>query len=227
MGGLISVIIPALNEEAAIGATLDSVRTQDPPFEIIVVDGGSVDGTREIAARKARVLESKPGRAHQMNTGGAAARGDILLFLHADTRLPPRALGVVRSAVNRQGFEAGTFRLQFDLGVPLLRFYGFCTRLPVALLTFGDRGLFVRRDTFQQVGGFPSQPIFEDLELARTLHARGRFVFLRDCVTTSARRFRENGVLRQQFRNAGLWLRYLMGVDPEELTPLYPYPLPR
>lgn len=223
MVGLISIIIPALDEEALIGRTLDAVRPQEMPFEIIVVDGRSGDRTVEIASHCARVLQSEPGRARQMNAGADAASGDILLFLHADTLLPPGALTSVRRAIIDRCAEAGTFRMQFDRASPLLRFYGACTRIRSPLFAFGDRGQFVRRDVFNAVGGFPEIPIFEDLEMARVLHARGRFAFLPDVVTTSARRFQQTGPLRQQLRNAYLWMGYLAGTNPRRLTNLYPY----
>ena len=219
----LSVIIPALNEAGEIGATLTSVEGQPHACEVVVVDGGSADGTRARAMGRAVVLESKPGRARQMNKGAARATGDVLLFLHADTRLPPGATSAIERALADPNAEAGLFRLGFDRETPLLRFYGLCTRLPTPLLGFGDRGLFVRRDVFEAVGGFPSIPIFEDLEMARRLHRRGGLRFLRPHVTTSARRFRRNGALRQQLQNARLWLHWLAGTRPERVAHRYGY----
>lgn len=219
----ISVIIPTLDEAAFVEAAIESVECQQEPFEIVVVDGGSVDGTCGIAARRARVITSKRGRAHQMNAGAAAAGGDILLFLHADTRLPPEAFASIRRAFRDRGCLGGTFRLRFDHETPLLRFYGFCTRFRSPLLCFGDRGMFVRREIFRSIGGFPPVPLFEDLELARAITRRGGFAFLDDAVITSARRFHLAGPLRQQLRNVFLWTSYLAGTDPRLLDHLYPY----
>lgn len=218
----ISVIIPALNEERVIASTLAALKNQPPPFEILVADGHSDDSTREVAARYAHVLRAPRGRARQMNAGAAEAHGDILLFLHADTLLPENGLDLIRHAVD-SGAEGGIFRLAFDQWTPLLRFYSFCTRFPLKRFSFGDRGLFVRRDVFEEIGGFRDIPLFEDLELARMLHERGGFTFLEESVITSARRFMRNGPLRQQLRNSYLWLHYVAGTDPEKLKKLYRY----
>jgi rSAM/selenodomain-associated transferase 2 len=219
----VSVVIPTLNEATTVEATLRSVAAQTGPMERIVVDGGSADATIEIAQPHATVLETAPGRARQMNAGAERATGDALLFLHADTHLPTNGLSIIRSTLAQPDAEAGIFRLSFDRSSPLLRLYSWCTRWPWIRLAFGDRGLFVRRSAFEDVGGFPEWPLFEDLELAYRLHQRGRFCFRSEAVTTSARRFEQNGYLRQQLRNLRLWLHYISGTPPERLTHLYPY----
>lgn len=218
----ISIIIPALNEADCIAATLDAVHSQQHPHEIIVVDGGSTDGTPSLASVQAHVITSPRGRALQMNRGAAAARGDILLFLHADTLLRPGTLNHVSRSIEK-GAEGGAFRLAFDQWTPLLRFYSFCTRFPVPCFCFGDRALFVRRDVFEEVGGYREIPLFEDLELARMLAERGKFRFLPEYVITSSRRFLRHGPLRQQLRNTYLWLHYVAGRDPRKLEHLYRY----
>jgi len=221
---LISVIIPTLNEEATLPSTLDALQGQSSPFEVIVVDGQSTDNTRKCARNAgATVLNASRGRASQMNRGARAARGDIYLFLHADTLLPPNGLSLIRHTLADPNATAGTFRLQFDDSTPLLRFYGWCTQWPWIRLCFGDRGLFVTREAFEAVGGYPDWPLFEDLELAARLHEHGGFRFLNTAVTTSARRFRRNGFLTQQLRNLYLWLHYVCGVDPERVAHLYRY----
>jgi rSAM/selenodomain-associated transferase 2 len=220
----IPIVIPVLNEAACIERTLENVRAQPGPKKIIVVDGGSSDDTRRVAEPLAnRVLEAPRGRARQMNRGARAAAGDVLLFLHADTLLPPGGLAAIRRALADPTAEAGTFRLGFDRDAPLYRMYEAFTRLPWSRLCFGDRGLFVRRRVFETVGGFPDWPMFEDLELAHRLCERGGFRFLRERVTTSARRFEQAGRARQQLRNLYLWSCYLLGADPDSLTHLYPY----
>ena len=226
-GSLISIIIPTLNEEGIIGATLASLREQTPPFEVLVVDGDSTDHTRERAsAAGAEVIQASRGRASQLNRGAAAANGDIYLFLHADTLLPPDGLTSIRKTLAQPAATSGTFRLQFDASTPLLRFYAWCTRWPWIRLCFGDRGLFVDQSAFEAVGGYPDWPLFEDLELAARLHEHGGFRFLDTAVTTSARRFRRNGFLTQQLRNLYLWLHYVSGTDPERVAHLYRYQTP-
>lgn len=220
---LVSVIIPTLNEAAYIEATLDALHRQDGPLEVIVVDGGSTDGTAALAASYVTVLHTPQSRARQMNAGAKHATGDALLFLHADTRLPPNGTALIRRTLARSGSEAGIFRLSFDRDAPLLRFYALCTHLPWVRLCFGDRGLFVRRETFEAVGGFPDWPVFEDLELAARLHQRGGFTYLSEAVTTSARRFERYGMARQQLRNLRLWLHYCLGTPPEHVAHLYAY----
>lgn len=221
---LISIVIPTLNEEAVLGSTLETIQSQPSPFEVIVVDGHSTDATRERArAAGATVLQAPRGRASQLNQGAQAANGTILLFLHADTRLPSSALSLIRQTIAEPEATAGTFRLQFDDSTPLLRFYGWCTHWSWIRLCFGDRGLFVTREAFETVDGYPNWPLFEDLELAARLHEHGGFRFLDTAVTTSARRFRRNGLLVQQLRNLYLWLHYVAGADPERVAHLYRY----
>jgi rSAM/selenodomain-associated transferase 2 len=223
----ISIVIPALNEEHALVPTLVRAQRQADPCEILVVDGGSTDETRTVAqSHDVRVLQAPKGRASQMNRGAEASTGSILLFLHADTRLPPHALSRIRAALANPQVHAGTFSLRFDRPTPLLRFYAWCTRWPWMRLCFGDRGQFVEREAFEQVGGFPDWPIFEDLELAARLHAHGGFRFLDTAVTTSARRFRRHGLVRQQLRNLYLWSHYMLGTDPERVAHLYHEPAP-
>ena len=224
---LVSVIIPTLNEADTIGPTLQAVQAQTPPLEVIVVDGGSSDGTRTRARTlDASVYEAPRGRGRQLNRGAAVAEGTHLLFLHADTRLPAGALSHIRRTLSEPGVHAGTFQLQFDRPSPLLRLYAWCTRWPWIRICFGDRGLFVTRRAFTEVGGYPNWPLFEDLELAARLHERGGFRFLNTAVTTSARRFERNGAIRQQLRNLYLWLHYLRGTPPDQLAALYEYPEP-
>jgi rSAM/selenodomain-associated transferase 2 len=216
----LSVIIPTLNEAVAIGRTLDSLP---PEVQVVVVDGGSTDDTSRIAAERGTVVQGPRGRARQMNEGARHATGDVLLFLHADTLFGEAALEGMHKSLSDSRVESGTFRLRFDAPGWLLRMYGACTRLTPPSLCFGDRGLFVRRQTFESVGGFPDLPLFEDVEMVRLLHRRGGFRMLPQHVTTSARRFNDNGVIRQQWQNAVLWSRYRCGADPALLAEAYRY----
>ena len=223
----VSIVIPTLNEAAQLGTTLERIGAQAGPFEVLVVDGHSDDDTVQRAQEwGATVLYASRGRATQLNRGAEAASGDVLLFLHADTRLPLNALSRIRKTLASPSASAGTFQLQFDRPSPLLRLYAWCTRWPWIRICFGDRGLFVERSAFDAVGGYPEWPLFEDLELAARLHERGGFHFLDAAVTTSARRFARRGPLRQQLQNLYLWLHYMAGTPPEQVAPLYRYPAP-
>ena len=220
---LISVIIPTLNEADWLGGTLDSVVKQPGPVEIIVADGPSTDRTSEIAAQHARVVTSARGRAIQMNTGASVASGDTLVFLHADTRLSPGALEAVRHALGDPRIEGGTFRLRFDTRGFWSSIYSLFARVHWRHTCFGDRGLFVRRTVFEEIGGYPNLPVFEDLHLARALHARGGFRYLCTPVTTAWRRFARVGPVRQQWRNLQLWFHYMAGTPPNKLARHYSY----
>lgn len=219
----VSVIIPTLNEAACIADTLRRVQALPGPTECIVADGHSTDETRTCASPHARICTSPRGRARQMNAGAAQATAPILLFLHADTKIPPSSWRRMHGALQEASVHAGTFRLAFDTPTPLLRFYAWCTRWPWWGTAFGDRGLFIRRRHFDAVGGFAPLPIFEDLDMAYRLCQRGHFRFLDAPVVTSARRFRAVGTVRQQMQNAALWLRYMTGTAPHDMAGAYRY----
>lgn len=218
---LISVVIPALNEESALPAALRAYERQAAPIEVIVVDGGSADRTVEAAADRAHVLRAQKGRARQMNAGAASARGDVLWFMHADSVPTADAAGSIREAV-ANGADAGTFRLAFDHAGPFLRFCARCTHLPARSIAFGDRGLFMRSDVFNRIGGYADIPLFEDLDIVGRVSASADFRFMPQTVVTSARRFRRNGALKQQMLNSVLWVRYLLGDDSASLAVKYP-----
>ena len=220
---LVSVIIPTLDEADGIAGTLASVQAQTG-WELIIADGGSTDGTPDVvraAAPTATLIAAPRGRAAQMNAGAAAATGDALLFLHADTLLPAGALDAVREALGDA--VGGCFETRFDAASGWMRLWQARLWMRWHRFAFGDRALFARREAFEAVGGFPDQPLFEDLDLVRALRRRGPFAFLDLAVTTSARRYRRYGALRQQLRNAALWTGWLAGVAPERLARFYPH----
>ena len=220
---LVSVVVPALDEADGIGATLRSVLALSHPVELVVVDGGSSDGTRERVAElapAATVMQSARGRARQMNAGAARARGRVLLFLHADTELPADAADRVREAVHG-GAVAGCFETRFDDATGWMRLWQARLWMRWHRFAFGDRALWARRDAFEAAGGFPEQPIFEDLDFVRAVRRLGPFVYLDAAVVTSGRRFRRHGALRQQLRNLTLWLGWAAGVAPERLKGFY------
>ncbi|MEM1271718.1 MAG: TIGR04283 family arsenosugar biosynthesis glycosyltransferase [Bacteroidota bacterium] len=219
---LLSVVIPTLNEAERIAQTVQRVLDiSDGDVDLIVADGGSSDGTPQLAEPLARVLEAPRGRARQMNAGAAVARGTHLLFLHADTLLPANAFARIHSVLRDPNVAAGLFRLQFDTDRPLYRLYAAVTAIPWHRIAFGDRALFMRRTAFDRAGGFPDQPILEDIDLVRRLRQFGRIEFAPESVITSARRFERSGPLRQQLVNMALWGAHLAGVSPDRLAYFY------
>ncbi|MEY2882152.1 MAG: hypothetical protein RLZZ15_4532 [Verrucomicrobiota bacterium] len=218
----VSIVVPTLNEAPRIAATLARARAALPGAEIIVADGGSTDGTPEIAAAHgAQVIACARGRGVQLAAGAAQARGELLVFLHADTLLPPEAGAVIARHFARDAVRIGTFRLAFDGGGAFLRACAWLTRFDSVFTRFGDQVIVVRREFYAEIGGFPPWPLFEDVELLRRARRVTRVWSLPASVTTSARRFHRHGVLRQQWRNARLLLRFLAGASPHALAAEY------
>jgi len=218
-----SVVIPALDEEARIAAAVASSLRQSPaPVEVLVVDGGSGDHTRERAeAAGARVLASARGRGRQLHAGALAARGDVLFFLHADTRLPAGALAEVLDALKAPEVVGGRFRLAFDRRHPVLDAIAFGSRFGSGWTAYGDAGFFVRAGIYRRIGGFEPVPLLEDVRFYRRLMREGRTVVARSAATSSARRFLRRGPLRQLALNAGIVLAHRAGVSPERLARYY------
>ena len=219
----LSVVIPALDEaeriEAAIGGALDA--PPDPSIELIVVDGGSSDATRELAAAAgARVIACGRGRARQLSAGVRASRGDVLLLLHADTRLPSGWSANVRDALRDERVVGGAFRLRFDERTPVFRFIEFGARLRSALwrLPYGDQALFMRRSALDAIGGIPDVPIMEDLDLVHRLKRCGRLALLASPALTSARRYRAGGPLRTMLRHWLAAAAWSLGLDRERVA---------
>ena len=220
----VSIILPALNESAQIGAAID-LAVRAGADEIIVVDGGSQDGTREIAAdRGSRVLSSEAGRAKQQNAGAAVAGGDLLLFQHADCRLSSDCLKQVRIACTDSSVSFGAFEQQINANGWLygLLSKGNAARVRMLGLAYGDQGIFVRREAFEQVGGFPDEPLMEDVVLMRRLRRLGRPRLLPGPLQVSARRWEQKGVLTQTVRNWCLLSAFFCGVSPRRLQRYYP-----
>jgi len=217
----ISVVIPALNEAENILPCLHSVNHQPGEFEILVVDGGSIDGTIEVVRQHARVILSAQGRAVQMNSGARQTTGEVLLFLHADSCLPSYAFPLIERALADSRTVGGTFRLRFDRHAFLLRVIAFFSRFRFRYFHYGDQGIFVRRSTFEELSGFTEIPFMEDVDFLRRLRRAGRVTLLQQPITTSARRFVASGILRQQLINIVLVTSYLLGARPAKLKRWY------
>lgn len=219
----VSVIIPALNEAAQLPAALAAALSGDP-LEIIVVDGGSVDGTPEIArAHGAVVLASPPGRAAQMNRGAAIATGERLVFLHADTLLPADYAAHVRQTLAQSGVAAGAFGFAIAGEFPGRRWIerGTNSRARRRQLPYGDQALFLRRDTFRALEGFRDMPILEDYEFVQRLRLRGRIAIAPAIAVTSGRRWRELGAVRTTLLNQAILFGFRLGVPPARLASWY------
>jgi len=219
----ISVIIPALNEADIIAESISNLQTSRK-IEVIVVDGGSRDATVEIAGSLgARVLTASPSKARQMNAGAAEAGGDVLLFLHADTRLPENFEDRILATVATNGFSAGAFSLGINADAKGLRFIERVAnwRARFFQMPYGDQALFVSRDLFHQIGGFPDFPIMEDFELIRRLKRRGKIAILPESVKTSPRRWLNFGIFRTWLLNQIIIVAYYLGVSPQRLSQWY------
>ncbi len=219
----LSVIIPTLNEASCIAATLRQLRRQEPD-EILVVDGGSSDDTVALAAAADRVLDALPGRAAQMNHGAACARGDVLLFLHADCTLQSGALATIHECLARPSVVAGCFRMRVAASGIRFRCIDACATARVQLsgLVYGDQGLFLRRDVFERAGGFPPVRFLEDVLLSRALRRLGRVVVAPRRIHVAPRRWLRQGLLRQTLRNWTLTALAAAGVHPDRLATFYP-----
>ena len=220
----LAIIVPALNEAAGIVAaltTLAPLRTRGA--ELIVVDGGSVDGTPALAEAWAdRVIAVPRGRARQMNAGAALARAPVLLFLHADTRLPDAADRLIQAAI-AQGAGWGRFDVRISGRARMLRVVAVMMNLRSRLtgIATGDQAIFVTRIAFERAGGFPDQPLMEDIELSLRLRQQAPPACLRDRVVTSGRRWEQRGVWRTILLMWRLRWRYWRGVSPQVLAEAY------
>lgn len=231
----ISIIIPTLNEAKNIQATLATTQIATN-VEVIVVDGGSEDDTVAIVesyckqntqSKGIKVISGYRGRALQMNAGAAAASGEILLFLHADTRLPTEFDLMVRkifsTPTSKSNIVAGAFTLKIDakgIGLRLVE-WGVKVRSHLWKMPYGDQAIFLKKQTFQEIGGFPELPIMEDFELIRRLQSSGKIAIIPVSVVTSARRWLQKGVFQTTLINQIVIIAYFLGISPERLRSLY------
>jgi rSAM/selenodomain-associated transferase 2 len=220
---VISIVMPVLDEAPILAGALAALAPLAASgAELLVVDGGSRDGSREIAAGQGcRVVTAPRGRASQMNAGAAAARGDALVFLHADTRLPDGALAAIGAAL--EGNAWGRFDVCIAGADPLLALVAAMMNLRSRLtgIATGDQAIFVRRGAFERAGGFPPIPLMEDVALSQALKRLGPPACLRERVTTSARRWEKHGTLRTVFLMWRLRAAYATGADPRALARAY------
>ena len=222
---MLSIVVPALDEATNLERLLPDLVARCPREEVIVVDGGSADATTEVARRfpSVRLVASPRGRARQMNAGARVARGDALLFLHADTVLPDGASGAIARALADASVVGGRFDVRFTSArwpfrviAALMnrrsRWSGICT---------GDQGIFVTRAAFDALGGYPDIPLMEDIELTRRLKRLGRLASLDLRVITSSRKWEREGILRTVLLMWSLRFLYFCGVSPTRLRGWY------
>ena len=219
----ISVVVPALNEAVNLPRCLASLEPL-APAETIVVDGGSDDATVAVAqALGAQVLAAPRGRAVQLNVGAAVATGDVLLFLHADCRLPVNAREAIERMLADPRIGCGAFRHRIESPRWSLRVIAAADNLRARWLQrpYGDQGLFVRRELFTQVGGYPAVPLLEDVQILQRLRQVTRFALAEAVIETDARRWERLGVTRTTLRNWTILAGAACGVSPERLARLY------
>lgn len=215
-----SVVIPTLNEAPIIQEALRRVQRL-APHELIVADGGSRDGTRELARPYASVVNGRRGRGLQLNAGAAQATGDAIIFLHADVRLPSNALAAIEAALRDPGVAGGYFRVRFGHGPHdafVAALYGLLRRTGIV---FGDAAIVVRREAFMRVGGFRDYPIMEDVNLVSRLRRVGRMVELPESVVASTRRWQHGRRWHTWASWAAVLSLYGLGVSPQWLGRLY------
>ena len=221
----LSIVVPVLNEGANLARLLPDLVVREPAAEVLVVDGGSEDDGRAVVARtpSVRWLFAPRGRARQMNAGARAAGGDVLLFLHADTRLPDNAGAAILAALTDPEVVGGRFDVRLDSRRPLLWLVGelMNRRSRLTGISTGDQAIFVRRDVFDALGGYPDIPLMEDIELTRRMKRRGRLVALRLRVVTSARKWEREGGVRTIVLMWTLRLLHALGVPPARLHRWY------
>ena len=218
----ISIIIPTLNEEENIPFLFENIGNRG--HELILVDGGSTDGTCKAAVRYGfTLLQCSGGRGAQLNAGAKQAEGPILVFLHADTRLPDNFEEAIYAGLNNKEVCCGGFKLNIAQATPAMRFVCFWANLRGRILQmiYGDQAIFLTKATFMEMGMFPQTPIMEDFIFIRTAKKRGKVILLHQAVSTSARRWRKKGVLRTTLINQIIVIGYYCGVSLKRLSSLY------
>lgn len=223
----ISVIIPVYGEEKNINSAISAVKgiAGETDYEIVVVDGGPGESTlKSIKDENTVKLVSLPGRSKQMNAGAARAAGEVLLFLHADTRLPEGAFEDIREAMKDKNINGGAFSLSIDTKNIFLKFIAFTANIRSRFLRipYGDQAIFFRKKYFDAIGGYKDIPLMEDLEIMGRLKKNKEMIaVLSSRAVTSARRWEKEGILRATLRNKFIKFMYNLGVRPEKLAQYY------
>ena len=222
MSEKISVIIPVLNEAKILEQTLSQLQPELGHHELIIVDGGSTDGSVPIAEKYGKVVTSVRGRAKQLNAGAAAASGDILIFLHADIWLESGALAAVGTALS-SGYVGGGFRQKIDGENILYRAIEMVGNIRGKYLKvfYGDSGIFLKRADFEKIGGFPDIPILEEMEFSRDMRKLGKTILVLPHIHISARRWETKGIARTTINNWLITFLYFLKFSPEQLAKLY------
>lgn len=218
----ISVIIPVLNEREHLPHTLEQFQAISVPFEIIVVDGGSTDGSRQWLAQQSGILvvDSERGRGRQLQAGAKIATGEVLLFLHADCHLPTQALAIIQQSLGNSAVVGGAFLIRFAEQRPrslAIIAKGINARTKITRTATGDQGIFVRREIYETSGGFENWPLFEDVRFVTNLKNHGAFVILPAYIIISGRRYIANGPWRTTFLMYALRIGYWLGISPVKL----------
>ncbi|NOR72397.1 MAG: glycosyltransferase [Mariprofundaceae bacterium] len=219
----VAIVVPLLNEAKSLSQLFQLLDGLDAD-EIVQVDGGSEDGSLELLGKSPfRWLQSKKGRASQMNAGASICQSEMLLFLHADTEIDAAAIASARDAMADSEVVGGRFDLKLSGRHPMLRLIEQMINLRSRFtkISTGDQAMFVRRDVFEKLGGFSDQPLMEDIEFSRRLKQQGRVACLHDRVTTSSRRWEQSGMLRTILLMWKLRFLYWTGVSPERLATMY------
>ena len=220
---MISIIIPVLNEEKVIEEKLQSLLKLKGDKEIIVVDGGSKDNTVYLAAKYATLINGRKGRAYQMNDGAKVAKGDILWFLHIDSKVSEESAILIEKAISLGNIGGGLRLYFYDLDTYFMKFVSWSSNLRAKIggLYFGDQGIFIKREVFEKLGGFKEVPLMEDWDMAMRLKKQGKMKMIDSNIGTSARKFKSEGQLKTLLFMHKIKLLYKLGVSEDKLRDMY------